>query len=447
MFLYTKHPLSFFRRVKTSDFRKTSYIGRFSPLSLPLTFNSCLLTSSSMRPSIHPNIYYLYLIKLSKWLMLIMPVVALFYSDNGLNEFDIYLLQAIYSISVACMEIPSGYMADVIGRKKSLILGSILGTLGFVLYSVSSSFGHFLVAEIVLGLGGSFISGSDSALLYDSLAETGDEHRYLQYEGRITSLGNLAETIAAVCGGLIAAFISYRAVYAAQAFIAAIAIPASILLVEPQREKLAHRPGVRQILAICHTSLFVNMKLSATLLISSVIGTSTLCMAWTAQVYFVTQGLNEVAITPIWVVLNLTVAVVSAFSSKLRDLFGPKIAFSFIVIYIPCGYILLGALPLTAGLCALLLFYLARGYATPVLKDLTNQYCTSDIRATVLSIRSLIIRTGFSIIGPLIGYVSHQSSLSTALIAAGCTLLAMSLVTGLFLIIKVPEALHTVTKK
>jgi MFS family permease len=400
-----------------------------------------------MRSSIHPNIYYLYLIKLSKWLMLIMPVVALFYSDNGLDEFDIYLLQAIYSISVACMEIPSGYMADVIGRKKSLIMGSILGTLGFALYSVSSSFGHFLIAEIILGLGGSFISGSDSALLYDSLAESGDEHRYLQYEGRITSLGNLAETIAAICGGMIAAFLSYRAVYTAQALIAAIAIPASILLIEPQREKLAHRPGIRQILAICHTSLFVNLKLSATILISSVIGTSTLCMAWTAQVYFVNNGLNEVAITPIWVALNLTVAVVSAFSSTLRDLLGPKLALTFIILYIPTGYILLGGLPLTAGLCTLLIFYVARGYATPVLKDLTNQYCSSNIRATVLSIRSLIIRTGFSIIGPLIGYCSRQSSLSTALIAAGCTLLVMSLVTGLFLVIQVPEALHAPSKK
>jgi MFS family permease len=72
------------------------------------------------------NIYSLYLIKLSKWLMLIMPIVALFYTDNGLDTFDIYVLQAVYSISVALLEIPSGYMADVIGRKKSLVIGKCL---------------------------------------------------------------------------------------------------------------------------------------------------------------------------------------------------------------------------------------------------------------------------------------------------------------------------------
>lgn len=395
-----------------------------------------------MRPSVHANIYYLYLIKLSKWLMLIMPIVALFYTDNGLDEFDIYLLQAIYSLSVAFMEIPSGYMADVIGRKKSLIMGSILGTLGFAIYSVSSSFEHFLLAEIVLGLGGSFISGSDSALLYDSLADMGEEQKYLQYEGRITSLGNFAETLAAVGGGLLAAFLSYRAVYVGQAVIAAVAIPASIMLVEPQREKLIHRPGVKQILSICHQALFVNTKLSATIVISSVIGTCTLCMAWTSQVYFVNNGLNEVAITPIWVALNLTVALVSAYVSKINEMLGTRLGILLIVIYIPAGYILLGSLPLVAGLFSLLLFYAARGYATPILKDLSNKYCTSDIRATVLSIRSLIIRTGFSLLGPMIGFGARTTSLSMALIFSGCTLLVLAVGAGLFLFAKVPEAVQ-----
>ena len=116
------------------------------------------------------NIYYLYLIKLSKWLMLIMPIGALFFAENGLDPFAIYLLQGVYSLSLALFEIPSGYLADVIGRRASLIIGSLLGTLGFVVLSFSHSLPGFLLAEIILGLGGSFISGSDSALLYDSLA-------------------------------------------------------------------------------------------------------------------------------------------------------------------------------------------------------------------------------------------------------------------------------------
>lgn len=392
-----------------------------------------------IKPTVRSNIYNLYLIKLSKWFMLIMPVVALFYTDNGLDEFDIYLLQAIYSFSVACLEIPSGYMADVIGRRTSLIIGSLLGTAGFILYGLSDSFSHFLVAEIILGIGGSFISGSDSALLYDSLASQKNEHLYLRYEGRITAMGNFAETIAAICGGFLAFWLSYRSVYVGQAVIASIAIPASLLLVEPQREKLSSRPGLGQILSICNYAIRINKKLGSTILISAVIGTATLCMAWTCQIFFVLNGLTETGITPLWVLLNLTVALISSIAHKSREFLGYRFSLVLIIVYVPLSYILLGLSNLIWGIAILLLFYGVRGYATPVLKDFTNQQCGSEIRATVLSIRSLIIRTSFALLGPAIGYVSRIYSLSTALIFAGCLLLLLSIPAGIYLIRQVPE--------
>ncbi len=400
-----------------------------------------------IRPSLKTNIYNLYLIKLSKWLMLIMPIVALYYTENGLSNFDIYLLQAIYSFSVALMEIPSGYMADVIGRKKSLVIGAVLGTLGFLIYSLSSGLYGFILAEIVLGLGGSFVSGSDSALLYDTLASQKKEQTYLRYEGRITALGNFAETVAALCGGLIAALASYRGVYICQTVIAFVAIPASLLLIEPERVKKLTRPSFKQIVSICHTALFVNKKLSAAILMSAVIGTSTLCMAWTSQVYFVYNGLDEVSITPIWVALNLTVAVVSAFAYKVKDTVGYKNALLLIIFYIPCGYILLGALPLVAGLFALLIFYGVRGVATPMLRDITNHQCSSEIRATVFSIRSLIIRISFSLLGPAIGLITQKLTLGHALIIAGAVLLLLTLITGRFFFKHLPEIISPPQKE
>lgn len=357
-----------------------------------------------------------------------MPIVALFYNHNGLSTQDIYFLQAAYSLSVAIIEIPSGYMADVIGRKKSLIIGSFLGTIGFILYSVSHSFESFLIAEIILGFGGSFISGSDSALLYDSLAADNKEQMYLQYEGRITSLGSFAETIAAVVGGFIAFYLGYRGVYIAQTFIASLAIPAAISLREPERKKVTSRPGLSQILDISYQALFVQKKLRSTILLSSVIGTATLCMAWTSQVYFVHAGLTEKAITPLWVILNLGAAVISAYAFMIREKIGSRRAVILIILSIPGGYILLGSLPILAALPCLLWFYLVRGLATPFLKDLTNKNCSSDTRATVLSIRNMIIRTCFAIIGPAIGFIAGMQSLSAGLISAGILFLIVAFI-------------------
>ena len=369
--------------------------------------------------SYQTNIYCLYLIKLSKWLMLIMPVVVLFYNENGLGTYDIYLLQAIYSVSVAIFEIPSGYMADIIGRKKSLIIGSILGTIGFIVQSSSFSLQGFITAQMILGLGGSFISGSDSALLYDSLAAMKRQNYYLRYEGRITSLGHFAETAAAVAGGLLAAWFSYRFVYAAQAVIASIAIPASLLLIEPVRERLSARPSVKQIIGISYYALFKDKKLSSTIFISSVAGLATLCMAWTCQIYFVTVGFSEIQITPLWVILNLTVAFVSAASSKIIPMLGSRKAILLTMVVLPLSYILIGVLPVVPALFAIYLFYMVRGYMTPMLRDIINQNCSSQIRATVLSIRSLLVRLSFSIAGPAIGFYSAQTSFYSAMIFFG----------------------------
>ncbi len=392
-----------------------------------------------MPRSFNTNIYSLYLIKLAKWLMLIMPIVALFYTDNGLDHFDIFLLQAVYSLSVALLEIPSGYMADVVGRKKSLIIGSVLGTVGFGIYSVSSGFYGFLLAEMVLGLGGSFISGSDSAMLYESLAAMDKKQWYFRLEGRITSMGHFAETIAALCGGFIAVSLSYRAVYISQTLVAALAIPASLYLLEPPRTNLIRRPGLGHIVTVCKESLVDNKKLSSTLLLSSLIGTCTLCMAWTSQVYFVSMGLGEKSITPLWILLNLTVALVAAVADKVVAKLGRRFAISFIILIIPGSYIFLGVMPLLPGLFVLFAFYAMRGYATPLLKDLVNKYCASETRATVLSIRSLLIRVSFAVLGPFIGSLSAGYDLAVALQVSGLILVTLALLAGLFLFLSVWE--------
>lgn len=385
------------------------------------------------------NIYCLYVIKLAKWLMLIMPVVALFYTENNLSELDIYFLQAIYSVSVALLEIPSGYMADILGRKKTLVLGAFLGTLGYVIYTCSFSLPGFIFAEIILGFGGSFISGADSAMLYDSLVALRKKHKYLQLEGRITSLGNFAETLAAICGGILAAALSYRAVYGFQAFIAFLAIPASLLLVEPKRQREIFRPGFSHILQVCKESLITNQQLSAAILLSSSTGIATLCMAWTSQLYFVDNGFTEKTITPLWVTLNLVVAITAAYAPQVRIVLGKRNALLLIILYIPLSYILLGVLPVAIALSTLYLFYFVRGYATPVLKDLINNHCESGTRATVLSIRSLVIRFGFSLLGPLLGFITGQYSFSTALIIAGILILFFSGLSGLLLSRTSPE--------
>ncbi len=71
------------------------------------------------------------MIQAFRWFLLLMPVFVLFYQENGLGLQDIFIIQAFYSICVILFEIPSGYFADILGRKRSMLIGVIFAALGF----------------------------------------------------------------------------------------------------------------------------------------------------------------------------------------------------------------------------------------------------------------------------------------------------------------------------
>ncbi|WP_320019490.1 MFS transporter [Labilibaculum manganireducens] len=371
-----------------------------------------------MTRSISENIPKLYLIKIAKWFMLTMPIIVLFYQENGLSMQDVLTLKGIYSVAVVALEIPSGYIADVWGRKKSLILGSILGCLGFVVYSFSSGFNGFLIAELILGVGSSFISGSDSAMLYDSLLKMNKEKEYLKQESRVMSVGNFAEALAGIAGGSLA-LISLRTPFIFQSFIAFIAIPASILLVDPNQNSIKLKVGFNHILGIVKFSLWDNAKLRWNIVFSSVIGCATLTLAWFIQPYLRDLNMEVSTIGVIWTLLNLTVGITALSAHKAEEYLGKTGTSVFIVIGISGGFILTGWFNSLIGVGVLFFFYFVRGIATPVLKNYINQITESEMRATVLSVRNFIIRICFAIIGPFLGWYTDHFNLSSALLLAG----------------------------
>lgn len=376
------------------------------------------------------NIKSLYFIKLSKWFTLVMPIIVIFYKDNGLNMSEIMLLKSIYSVAVVILEIPSGYCADVWGRRNSLLLGVGLAFSGFVLYSFSYNFIFFLFAEIILGMGHSLISGADSAMLYDTLAEDKRKEDYLKYEGKISSMGNFAEAIAGIIGGLLAA-VSLRLPFVCQSFIAFIGIPAAYLLIEPKSSISNGHKGIKDILKVVKLALVKNKLLRWNIILSSTIGCATLSMAWFAQPYFQKLDIPISYYGILWTILNLSAALTSIFAYKIDRILGQKKLIILLSIGIILGYILSGFFMSFIGLVIIFCFYLVRGIASPLLKDYINRITESNVRATVLSVRNFVIRLLFAFIAPTLGILTDNMSLGVALIIAGCMFFILSFISVL----------------
>ena len=363
------------------------------------------------------NTLQLYLIKIAKWFNLVMPIVVLFYQDTGLSMSQIFLLKSVYSIAMVVTELPSGYLADVWGCRRTLLFGAIMGTIGMVIYSLSSDFASFMVAEVILGVGFSFVSGADSSLLYDSLKAKNREHEYIKFEGRITSAGNFAEALAGVAGGLLAT-ISLRTPYYFQIFVAATAIPAAFFLKEPQHIQEKVRLKMRELLSAVKFT-YQQPEMRSAILISSFTGAATLTYAWFVQPYFIEAGVPVSVFGILWTLLNLTTGISSMYSYRIERWLGRKNTLLVIVIFLSAGFILSSIEISLAGIAILFGFFLVRGLATPVLKDIINQHTDSKVRATILSIRNFEIRIIFAVIGPVLGYLTDTFSLRTALMVAG----------------------------
>ena len=98
---------------------------------------------------------------------------------------------------------------------------------------------------------------------------------------------------------------------------------------------------------------------------------------------------------------------------------GRKRTLILLVVLTAVCYCLLGVFQSLPAILFIAVLYCLRGISYPVMKDYINQIITSDIRATVLSVVSLIRRLFFSIFGPVMGWVSDLYSLPTALMLCG----------------------------
>ena len=358
------------------------------------------------------NILKMYLLKAVLWFMVAMPIIVLFFQEHGLSLTQVMFLQAIYSLSVAVFEIPSGYIADLFGRKNTIIISTIFSFIGYVIFSFYGGFFAFAIAEVLIGIGGSLMSGSDSAILYDTLLETGNTEAYTRIEGENYAIGNFSEATAGVLGGFLAVGSIYLPIYV-QTAILFLSIPIALSLVETTLHKENRLDkSFKSIFKVLKFAMIDNKKLKWLIVYSSAMGVATLSVAWFAQPFFKQVNVPLAYFGILWAGLNFSAGFTSLNSHKFNQN-KEKGKMLFYLALAMIGALLFVGFNMTLfGLFFIVSIYLLRGIVTPILRHAINENTTSNKRATVLSIRSFIIRISFAIFAPILGFLADDYSLS-----------------------------------
>ena len=358
--------------------------------------------------ALNSNINRLYIFSFLKMTLFPMAIITLFWKDQiGMNLTQILLLQGIFSVAMVVFEYPSGYLSDRIGYRAALKLASLLGIIGWGLYTVAGTFPQVLVAEILLGMSFSFISGSDSALLFESLKASGQEQFYARCEGRMNSLGQVGEAIGAVFAGLLYAT-SPLIPFLLQVGVWILALLVTHTLAEPAREVTLPTSHLQEAWRSARFALMENRRLRSTILLNVVLGLASFYPVWLIQPYMQANGVPLAWFGPIWAGANLSVALGALASHRSLFQLGDRRMLLLFVGLIGVGYSGLG---LIGGLWGFLFYYLLtlmRGLRGPLLLNHIQQLSPSANRAGILSLQSLCFRLGFVATGPLIGRLADQ---------------------------------------
>lgn len=143
-------------------------------------------------------------------------VFVLFLLDRGFSAGQVALLQMLLFVVGGIAELPTGIIADRVGRRASIVIGQLV-VAGCLLGQVpESGYWVFVALFIGHGVGMACVSGSDTALLYDLLVRRGATASYVRIKSRFTMLGTIASGVAIALGGRLQQ-ISWEVVYVGSA--------------------------------------------------------------------------------------------------------------------------------------------------------------------------------------------------------------------------------------
>ncbi|MEE9431787.1 MAG: MFS transporter [Melioribacteraceae bacterium] len=131
------------------------------------------------------------------------PFFILFFISKELSFLEIATIYAIREVAINLFEIPSGIIADVLGRRKTLASSFLIYIFAFIIFYLSSNYYLFTVAMLFYALGDAIRSGINKAMIVDYLKRTNQSNLKVEYYGHTRSWSQFGSAISSLAGGVL----------------------------------------------------------------------------------------------------------------------------------------------------------------------------------------------------------------------------------------------------
>ncbi len=369
------------------------------------------------------NIPLIYVISGLMWGRFFIPVLALFYIASQVSLDKFAIIMSVFSLSILLLEIPTGALADLLGRKKTLLLARLMYVIEIILIAFFNGFWIFLIAKVISGVGVSLSSGTSQAITYDTLKKQKRENQYKKISGNIGVVTNISMAIVFIIGAYLFSISPKLPAIVSLPFIV-LGFLLTFFLEEPYRSKMKasfknHWKQIKEgfvyfkklnfVKYLAIMSLFTSVAISITLSMSSV--------------YF------ERILIPISLIgaLAFIASLLTAFTAKKADKWENKLgegkSIFIIQILIILGLFLISfMIPYFGYLCYLIIPFVA-GFNGVVVGNYMNKHVKSSHRATTLSIANMFGNLGIFILFPFIGHLDKIKGFSFSFIIFGLIIL------------------------
>lgn len=370
--------------------------------------------------------------------LFIVPVMVPFYNvAMGMSFNEALIVQAVFAATVVVLEVPMGWLSDQWQRKHVLALAALVEIIGYACLLVGDNIWWAAAGEAIVGVAICLISGTNVAMIYDSLLSVGRTDEFRRNEGKRSAMGFYSVAACSVVGSLLYKVDIHLPVLMTMVFLTG-SLAFACMMEEPERHRVRpEKHPLADMVATTHYALRGHAEVGLIILFAAVMFSATKLIMWSQQPYYMAIGLDEGLFGVLMAVGFLLAGSSSHLAHKLDGKVGnlQVLAAVWLVALVVCLVTGLHQGPvgvaflMVGGSC---LF----GLANPRVSEAINRRVDSSRRATVLSTQGLMISLFFVPTSLVVGAVNDHHGIAGSLLAIAGWLAVAGVLLSLLLVNK-----------